>query len=173
MDSMSEWSARRILKEVAGPEERKAILTAFWNEADERARHSALAVLARSLHFREQSLRRAPAERKAELLAARLGSPDLEESFELALLAWHTGRERPLMAKFLDRWGVPHEQGLIEAEEYEVPSREQVTLSVAQLEPELSRTRILLYLASIGLLMGDSRPGWREATWPVVDAMLG
>lgn len=169
---MSEWSARRILKEIAGPEERKAILTAFWKEADEHARHGALAVLARSFHFREQSLRKAPAERKADLLAGRLGASDLEETFELALLAWHTAHERMLMAKFLDRWGVPHQDGLIEAEEYEIPSREAVARSADELEPELSRSRVLLYLASIGLLMGDSRPAWRDATWPVVDERL-
>ena len=169
---MPEWSARRILKEIAGPEERKAILTTFWKEADEHARHGALAVLARSFHFREQSLRKAPAEKKAELLAGRLGAPDLEETFELALLAWHTARERDLMAAFLDRWGVPHEGGLIEAEDYEIPSGDEVARSAEELEPQFSRSRILLYLASIGLLMGESRPEWRDATWPVVDEKI-
>ncbi|MGH9458793.1 MAG: hypothetical protein ACRD2J_14265 [Thermoanaerobaculia bacterium] len=166
---MSEWTARRILREVATPEQRKDILATFWREADEHARHSAVAVLAKALRFREQTLRAATVEKKADLLASRLGSPDLENTFETALMAHHTSRERAMMAAFLDRWGVPHEDGLIEAEEYAIPSKAQIEESVRALEGEYPLPRILVYLASIGLLMGADLPAWRDAAWPVVD----
>lgn len=169
---MSEWTARRILKEIASPAERLAILTAFWKEADETSRLVATATLANALRFREQTLRKSPAEKKAELLASRIGAPDLEETLEVALMTWHTGHGRGMMAAFLDRWGVPHNEGLIEVEEYEVPSRPQVESAVGELDSKFPLREILLYLASVGLLMGEGMPEWREATWPVVDARL-
>lgn len=163
------WTARRILKEIAGPEERHEVLTAFWRGADEAARHIALAHLAKALRFREQTLRKSPPEKKAELLASRLGMPELEETFEAALMTYHTADARALMTAFLDRWGVPHTDGVIEADEYPVPDRAAVEKAVEELEGSWPLRRILIYLASAGLLMGETLPAWREATWPVVD----
>ncbi|HVR44556.1 MAG TPA: hypothetical protein VMS56_14045 [Thermoanaerobaculia bacterium] len=169
---MSEWSARRILREIAGPSERQAILETFWEEAEEGARREAAAVLAKALRFREQTLRKAPLAKKAELLGSRIGSPDLEETFEIALMTWHTLKAGGLMAAFLDRWGVPHQGGLIEVEEYEVPAAARVQEAVDESGGRFPPRAVALYLASVGLLMGESRPEWREATWPVVDRML-
>ena len=167
------WTARRILKEIATPDERREILTSFWKHADDHAKVVALAHLATSLHFREQTLRKSPPEKKADLLASRLGSSELEETFTLALIAHHTARERELMKAFLDRWAIPHQDGVIEAEEYTVPDRAAVESAVDALTAQFSLRRILLYLASAGLLMGEGLPAWREATWPVVDGVLG
>lgn len=166
---MTDWTARRILKEIAGPEERREILTAFWRHADEHARLLALAHLAKSLHFREQTLRKSPPEKKAELLASRLGASELEESFAVALMTYHTAEARDLMIAFLDRWAVPHENGVIEADQYAVPDRAAVEAALEEMTGAIPLRRILLYLASAGLLMGDGLPAWRDATWPVVD----
>jgi hypothetical protein len=169
-DQRMSWTARRILKEIAGPDERREVLTAFWSQADEHARMVALAHLAKSLHFREQTLRKSPPEKKADLLASRLGAPELEESFAIALMTYHTAAARDLMIAFLDRWRVPHENGVIEADDYAVPDRRAVEAAVEELQATWPLRQILLYLASAGLLMGDALPAWREATWPVVDA---
>lgn len=163
------WTARRILKDLATPDERQEILTAFWRSGEETARHVAVAHLAKALHFREQTLRKSPPEKKAELLAARLGAPELEETFEIALMNWHTATARDLMTAFLDRWGVPHENGVIEAEDYAVPDERAVETAVEELSGTWPLRKILLYLASAGLLMGEALPAWRDATWPVVD----
>lgn len=169
---MTDWNARRILREIAGPEERTAILTSFWRSADDHARHGALALLAKSMNFREQSLRKAPRERKVELLASRLGSPDFDDTFEVALMTHHTESEREMMAAFLDRWGVPHEGGLIEADQYEPPDEGKVDSAASELEGSYPMRKILLYLATVGLLMGEGMPAWREATWPVVERRI-
>ncbi len=163
------WTARRILKEIATPDERREILASFWRSADETARHLALAHLAKALHFREQTLKKAPAEKKGDLLASRLGAPELEETFEVALMNWHTTNARDLMVAFLDRWGVPHENGVIEADAYRVPDTNAVEAALEELQGTWPLRKILLYLASAGLLMGEALPAWREATWPVVD----
>lgn len=165
----SDWTARRILKELAGAEDRREILTAFWRHADEHARHGALAHLAKSLHFREQSLRKSPPEKKADLLASRLGASELEETFAIALMTYHTAEAREMMIAFLDRWGVPHESGVIEADDYPIPETRGVEAAIEELRQIYPLRKILLYLASAGLLMGDALPAWRDATWPVVD----
>ena len=166
---MTDWTARRILKEIASPDERKAILLAFWREADENARLIALAHLAKSLHFREQTLRKSSPEKKAELLASRLGASELEDTFATALMTYHTAEARDLMIAFLDRWGVPHENGVIESDDYRIPDRAAVDAALQAIGQTTPLRRILLYLASAGLLMGDGLPAWRVATWPVVD----
>ena len=65
------WTARRILKELADPDRRRAILTTFWKHGDPQHKVLAQMHLAKLLHFREDSIRKMPAEKKADLLASR------------------------------------------------------------------------------------------------------
>ncbi len=164
---MSEWSARRILKEVADSERRKRVLTAFWRHADATAKAVTTAHLAKALHFREDTLRKMPAEKKAELLAARIGAVEFEQTLETALMLFHTHEANAMMAQFLDRWNVPHVNGSIEAEDYKAPSVDQVRDAVREITA-FDKRDVAMYLASAGLLMDDA---WREAAWPVVDEL--
>ena len=124
--------------------------------------------LARALHFRDETVRRLPVEKKADLLGSRIGSAEFEEHLELALMQYHTHEANEMMAAFLDRWGVPHVNGSIEAEDYTVPTAEQIRDAVRELSTTYDKRDIALYLASAGLLMTEE---WREATWPVVDEL--
>ncbi len=162
------WTARRILRELADPDQRKQILSAFWRFAEPTAKIIATAQLAKALHFREETLRKMPLEKKAELLGARAGQPEFEQFLETGLMQHHAHEKNAMMAAFLDRWNVPHVNGSIEAEDYTPPDAAKVRAAVAELEGPYDRRDILLYLAAAGLLMGDA---WREATWPVVDEM--
>jgi hypothetical protein len=163
------WSARRIFKELTDSEQRKHILSAFWRYGEPASRALALVHLAKALHFREETLRKMPVEKRAELLAARAGQPEFEQFLEAALMQHHTHEKNAMMAAFLDRWQVPHVNGSIEAEDYTPPTAGQVRSTVAELEGTFDRRDIALYLASAGLLMADA---WRDATWPVVDEMV-
>ena len=165
------WNSRRILKELADTDRRKRILTAFWKHAEPASKLLAAAYLAKVLHFREETLKKMPAEKKADLLASRIGAPEFDQFLEAALLQYHTHEVNDMMAAFLDRWSVPHTNGSIEAEaeDYTPPNAEQVRAAVRELEGTYNRRDIALYLASAGLLMGDA---WLEATWPVVDELV-
>ena len=161
------WTARRILKELADPDRRRAILTAFWKHADAQHKMIVQMQLAKALHFREETIRKMPAEKKADLLASRIGVPEFDQYLEMALMQYHTSTQNEMMAAFLDRWQVPHENGSIETDDYKVPTSDQVREAVSELS-QYDRADVKLYLATAGLLMADE---WRESTWPVVDSL--
>jgi len=123
--------------------------------------------LAKSLHFREETIRKMPPEKKADLLASRIGVPEFEQYLEMALMSYHTTQKSDLLAAFLDKWGVPHENGSIEADDYKVPTPDEVRAAVKELT-QFDPADVKLYLATAGLLMADQ---WRDATWPVVDEL--
>lgn len=167
---MTEWNAKRILTEICDAEKRREVLTAFWTGAEDMQRRLATAHLAKSLHFRDETIRKAPAQKKADWLATRLASHEFEEFFEVALMVYHTHNAKQLLAAFLDKWQIPHVDGTIEADDYKTPSREEVETAFNDLKSQFAVRDILLYFASVGLLMGD---GWRESAWPVVDEHVG
>jgi hypothetical protein len=160
------WTARRILKELADSDRRRAILTTFWKHGETQHRLIVQMQLAKLLNFREETIRKMPPEKKADLLASRIGIPDLDQYLEMALMQYHTTQKNEMMASFLDRWNVPHENGSIESDEYTVPSVDQVR--EAAKESTYDQPDVRIYLATAGLLMAE---GWRDATWPVVDEM--
>jgi hypothetical protein len=160
------FTIRRILNEIADSELRQRILRAFWRHADPTTKAMATAQLAKALHFREESIRKMPADKKSDLLASRIGAQEFDQTFETALMQYHTHEANAMMAAFLDRWGIPHVNGSIETEDYKPPSLDAVRRAVAELQDGFGRRDISLYLASAGLLMGGE---WRAATWPVAE----
>ncbi|MEA2236451.1 MAG: hypothetical protein QOC81_1175 [Thermoanaerobaculia bacterium] len=161
------WTARRIIKELADSDRRRRILVAFWRFGDDTAKMLAVTQLAKALHFREESIRKLPVEKKADLFASRASGPEFEQSLDAALMHYHTHEQSALLAAFLDQWKIPHVNGSIESDEYAAPSEEQVRAAVTAVDSFPPRD-VAIYLASAGLLMGDE---WRAATWPVVDEL--
>ena len=161
------WNARRILREIADADLRNRVLRAFWRYADAPAKAMAIVQLSKSLHFRDESIRKMSAEKRSELLASRIAAPEFEQTLETALMQYHTHEANAMMAAFLDRWSVPHVNGSIETDDYKTPSADAVRSAVKEL-PYDARD-VALYLASAGLLMGGE---WQAATWPVVDEVL-
>ena len=160
------WTARRILKELADTDRRRAILAAFWKHADAQHKTIVQMQLARSMNFREETIRKMSPEKKADLLASRIGFPEFDQYFEMALMQYHTSAKNDMLAAFLDRWNVPHENGSIEVDEYKVPSADEVRAAAKELT-QFDPADVRIYLATAGLLMADE---WRESTWPVVDS---
>jgi len=163
------WTARRILKELADPNRRRDVLAAFWRHGENHAKLMAQMQLAKALHFRDESVRKMSPEKKAELLASRIGVPEFDQFLEIGLMAYHTHSANQMMGAFLDKWGVPHENGSIESDDYKVPTADQVRDAVKELEGQYDKRDIALYFATAGLLMADE---WRDAMWPVVDELV-
>jgi hypothetical protein len=161
------WTARRILKELADPDRRRAILASFFKHADLQHKMIVQMQLAKSLHFREESIRKMPPEKKADLLASRIGVPEFDQYLEMALMTYHTTQKSEMLGAFLDRWGVPHENGSIESDDYKVPSADDVRAATRELS-QFDPADVKLYLATAGLLMADD---WRDSTWAVVEEL--
>lgn len=162
------WTARRILKEIADGDRRRKVLAAFWRHGEQHARAAALVQLARAMHFRDETLRKMPPDRKADMLASRIGAPEFDQYLEMGLMQYHTHGANELMASFLDAWGIPHVNGSIEEDEYKTPTVEQVREAVQNAGDKFDKRDVAMYLATAGLLMD----GWRDATWPVVDEIV-
>jgi hypothetical protein len=161
------WNARRILRDIADDDLRHKVLRAFWRYGDPTAKAVTIVQLSKSLHFRDETIRKMSADKKTELLASRASAPEFEQTLETALMQYHTHEANEMMAAFLDRWGVPHVNGSIETEDYKAPTADAVRSAASELP--FDRRAVALYLASAGLLMGGE---WAEATWPVVDELI-
>ena len=159
------YDLRTILRDLADDDRRRRILGAFWRHGDTQSKAVATVQLARALHFREESLRKLPLDKKAELLGSRVGAHDFQQFLEMALMHYHTHEQSEMLGAFLDLWNIPHENGSIEVDEYKVPAEGQVRDAVHQLESRYDKRDIAIYLATAGLLMGEE---WREKVWPVV-----
>jgi hypothetical protein len=168
---VTEWSARRILGELCDPELRRTILASFWKDGDPGARHAAVVRLAKRMNFREESIRKAPMQKKADWLFARANTPEMEECLEMALMLHHTTKRSAMLATFLDQWGIPNENGAIETDDYKPPTEEAVRQAVESVGERFDQRDVVVYLATLGLLMGGAEGEWREATWPVVNEM--
>ncbi len=162
------WTSRRILRELADDERRQRILRAFWRYADAPTKAIATALLAKSLHFRDETIRKMPAEKKSELLASRIGTPEFEQTLDTALMQYHTHEVNAMLAAFLDRWGIPHVNGSIEVDDYKPPTVDAIRSAARELEGQFDRRDIAIYLASAGVLMGGA---W-EGGWGVVEEMF-
>lgn len=168
MTDSTHWDARHILRQIADADLRRDVLSSFWRHGDLQSRAMAAAQLAKALHFREETIRKMPPAKKADLLATRLTAPEFEQVLEMALMQYHTHDRNEMLGAFLDHWKVPHKDGSIEEDEYATPNSDQVRDAVNTLTQYPKRS-VALYLASAGLLMGGE---WRESTWPVVDELV-
>ena len=164
------WDVRKILKDLAGNDRRHEILASYWRHADATSKAVVTAQLARSLHFREETLRKMPLDKRTDLLASRLGAPEFDQYFEAALMHYLTHERSEMLGAFLDLWNIPHKNGSIESDDYKAPVAGQVRDAVHQLESHYDKTDMAIYLAAAGLLMGGE---WQEATWPVVSEIVG
>lgn len=156
---------KTIFRDLADAERRRSIGTAFWKHSDAQSRALATAQLAKAMHFREETLRKLPVEKRGEMLASRAGAHDFEETLAAALMQYHTHEQSEMLAAFLDAWHIPHENGSIETDDYTPPTADQVRDAARTLD-RFDRRDVAIYLATAGLLMGSP---WDEATAPAVE----
>jgi len=111
--------AARLWKNLSA-ERRLETAVAFWAESEDMTSQAeAIDAIARHLKFRARSVMELPVDKRARYLCAL---PAMSDSLAARLLVtYHLTAQRPMMAAFLDALGVPHEDGLITAEDVKVP----------------------------------------------------
>ena len=137
---------------------RLAAADAFWRDEDAGDQQAeAIVVLAKRLNFRTKSVQGLPVERRARHLAQL---PDISDAVAgRALVAYHFSHQRPLMAAFLDALGIPHDSGLITAEEVAAPARAVLAAAVEKTRGAFPGVAVDLYLRTLVALDGDTWAG--------------
>ncbi len=104
------WTARQIWKTMP-KEQRNAAARALFegDQVSREDRYSALAPWLASRGLRLSYLEQLPRPRRAALLAEG-GLP--EETAMQVLSSYHLAHRRPLLARFLDLLGIPHDDGV-------------------------------------------------------------
>ncbi len=151
-------TAARLWRELP-KEEREALARAFFEQKD--LAPEAAGALAREIGprrgFREAGFLRLSLDLRVRMLASTL---DLREDVAATLLlVFHMERRRPLLRRFLDLVGIPHEDGMLGEEENPVvPSVEVVAKATEALLAEFPAADVRLYYRAL-LTQEPSR--WR------------
>jgi hypothetical protein len=160
MDRPSQvWKDMPVDKRVLAAE-------AFWLDRDspevEVQQMEAVATLARRLKFRTRSVQALPVERRARHLAQ---VSDVGDTIATrALIAYHFSHQRPLMGAFLDALGIPHDNGLITAEDVTPPDEARLSAAAEAVRASYDPADVDLYLRTLAVLDGG--------TWANLPAVL-
>ena len=121
---------------------------AFWaddNAAAEQA--EVIATIAHRIKFRMKSVLAMPLEKKTRQLVAL---PVVSEAVAARLLvAYHLAHQKPMMARFLDELGIPHEEGLIADENLTAPPPERLASAAKALTAAFPSEDVSLYLSTL------------------------
>ena len=126
------------------PEMRVAAATAFWSD-DQAGLEQAegVALIARQIKFRPKSVVTLSVEKKAKHLATMGQVSDLLAA--RLLVSYHLQHQRPMMGRFLDLLGIPHEDGLINDESPEAPTPEKLQEAATTLASEFPKDDVSRY----------------------------
>lgn len=128
-----------------GAERRKEAALAFWksDKVKDVEKAAAVEVLATAMHFRPQTIRQAPPDKRAAFLANCNALDDHVTG--TILFIYHVETKVPMMARFLDALEIKHEEGRIE-EEVKPPTEEALKKAVAELIENHDRAEVITYL---------------------------
>jgi hypothetical protein len=134
-------------------EARLAAATAFWSDDQAGLEQAeAVTVIARQIKFRPKSVLTLSIEKKAKHLAAMGQVSDLLAA--RLLVAYHLHHQRPMMSRFLDVIGIPHQEGLITDESPAAPPPEKLDEAAKTLAAEFPAADVARYFWT--LLWQDS-----------------
>jgi hypothetical protein len=131
----------------------------FWEDDQSTDQQlEAVAAIASHMKFRTKSVLSLAADKRAKYLSTL---PNVSDTIAArALVNYHLGRQRPMMAAFLDSVGVAHEDGLITEENVTKPDAEKLKSAAADLATKFPREEVALYLSTLSLCAGCSRCSW-------------
>lgn len=138
-----------------------AAATAFWS--DEQAaleQAEGVALIARQIKFRPKSVLALPVEKKARHLATMGQVSDLLAA--RLLVSYHLEHQRPMMGRFLDLLGIPHENGLINEESPAAPSQEKLDEASKTLAAEFPPADVARYFWTLLWQDPETWGGLRE-----------
>lgn len=145
------------------PETRMDAASALYNHdwENDPVELEAEMAIAGALKFRPVAVRKMPLAERIKVLA-RAVRPE-QSLVSSLLLALHLERRKEMMAAFLDTLGIPHEDGLIDADyECDPPEEEKMRQAIDLLFEKYPASHVELYLVT--LYMMDQRTWKHVAT---------
>jgi hypothetical protein len=141
---MSDEMRPARLWRTLSPELRVAAATAFWSD-DQAGLEQAegVALIARQIKFRPKSVIALPVHKKAKHLATLGQVSDLLAA--RLLVSYHLQHQRPMMGRFLDLLGIPHDEGLISDESPAAPAPEKLEEAAKSLVSEFPQDDVSRY----------------------------
>jgi hypothetical protein len=134
--------------ELMGENERRAAATALWQNSDRETRIALEQTLAKDMKFRPQTIHRLALDKVVGRLV-RLAEDVPENVLFQYLFHLHMADRRPLLGEFLDRAGIPHEDGVLDLpEDFEGPDAAKVGQAATELIAAHGHTA-LVYLATL------------------------
>ena len=129
-------------------EQRIAAAELFWDDEQSTDQQlEAVAAIASHMKFRTKSVLGLSPEKRARYLATL---PNVSDTIAArALVNYHLGRQRPMMAAFLDSVGVAHEEGLITEEQIVKPETGKLQAAAAEVASKFPPTDVALYLSTL------------------------
>jgi hypothetical protein len=120
----------------------------FWEDDQSTDQQlEAVAAIASHMKFRTKSVLSLAADKRAKYLSTL---PNVSDTIAArALVNYHLGRQRPMMAAFLDSVGVAHEDGLITEENVTKPDVEKLKAAATELATRFPREDVALYLSTL------------------------
>jgi hypothetical protein len=134
---------------------------AFWRETDvPELQAEAMTLLAQRLKARPRFIASLPAGKKARHLVRFPGMPDVLAA--RLLVSYHLAHQRPMMGAFLDRLGIPHEDGLIAEDLNETVASERLDEGAAALKASFPADDVRLYFGTLLAQDPDTWGGLRK-----------
>jgi len=159
--TLRELTPARLWVEL-DPETRQLAARTIYSDAldDDSSRLEADTAIATTLRFRPVAVRKLPLEKRVGYLLRAVRADDSLAS--TLLLALHLGRRRSMLATFLDRLGIEHEDGVIQADEFEAPGIEEVSAAVEAIYEAFPATEADVYFATLIAMEPESWGGLIE-----------
>lgn len=142
----------------------------FWSDEQSAEQQvEACATIATHMKFRAKSVLKLPLEKKTRYLVTL---PNVSDAVAArALVNYHLGRQRQMMAAFLDGLGVAHEEGLIKDETVVKPDSDKLRAAAEQITAAYPAEDVSLYFST---LVSQDPETWGElADLPPLAATAG
>jgi hypothetical protein len=143
----SEYRPSRLWKRLP-LDRRMEAADLFWDDEQSSDQQvEAISAIAAHMKFRVKSVLNLAPEKRSKYLATL---PNMSDAIAArALVSYHLGRQRPMMAAFLDALGITHEEGLISDEQMTKPDAEKLRIAAAELRTKFPADDVSLYLATL------------------------
>ena len=145
---LRELTPARLWAEL-GPETRELAARTVYGDAldDDTGRMEADMAIAATLRFRPVAVRKLPLDKRVGYLLRAVRADDSLAS--TLLLALHLGQRRAMLAAFLDQLGIEHEDGVIQVDDFETPTTEQVKAAVEAVYEGFPTDEAEVYFATL------------------------